>query len=54
MDNVMKEPLTGRLTVLGRRSVLEELERRAERDGHSLSDEVRAAIRRYIEEPQHG
>jgi hypothetical protein len=47
-----REPFSVRIGFIETRSVAEELERRAVASGHSVSDEVRAALRAYLSEKQ--
>ena len=44
--------LRARITIREAPAVIEELERRAFRAGHSVSDEVRAAVRQHLREPE--
>jgi predicted HicB family RNase H-like nuclease len=44
-----RRPFSARVTLREDPAILEALERRAARAGHSISDEIRAAVRRALE-----
>ena len=46
---LVRKPFTARVTLREDPAILEALERRAIRAGHSVSDEIRAAVRRALE-----
>jgi plasmid stability protein len=46
---IIREHFTARLTLAEQPSVVEELQQRAEAAGRSVSDEVRAALRAYLD-----
>jgi hypothetical protein len=48
-DHRTAERFTARLTLVEQPRIVEQLERRAHRAGRTVSDEVRAALRAYLE-----